>query len=97
MNALRPLVVLLSLAFALATFPSAGAMEDVTNPPECVRNGPPCGVDVEDLLSAADGRCVVGNTPSWCLVSVEMHVCVTEPCESPNVCVLYGAHCWPYP
>jgi hypothetical protein len=39
------------------------------------------------------GECVVGSSQSECLVSVQMVVCVTDPCDTMDVCVAYGAVC----
>jgi hypothetical protein len=44
---------------------------------------------------ALQPSCIVGNDPSACLVSIETRVCVTEPCDEVDVCVLYGRVC-PY-
>lgn len=37
--------------------------------------------------------CVVGDQPQSCAVSVEMRVCVTEPCDEVDVCLLFGRVC----
>ena len=37
--------------------------------------------------------CVVGSSEPGCLVSVQMVVCVTDPCDTMDVCVLYGFYC----
>lgn len=95
------LLVGLSLAaFALMTVPAASALED---PPQCIRQGPPCGPepvcivgDESTCLVATDGAaapCVLGDRT--CLVGIEWVVCVTEPCDPATVCVGYGRVCTP--
>jgi hypothetical protein len=37
--------------------------------------------------------CVVGSSEPDCLVSVQTRVCVTDPCDTLDVCVLYGFLC----
>ena len=43
--------------------------------------------------AAADDPCVVGSSQSQCAVSVQMVVCVTDPCDTMDVCVAYGRVC----
>ena len=42
---------------------------------------------------ASAARCVVGDDPAKCLVSVQWIVCVTEPCDGLIVCVGHGLVC----
>jgi hypothetical protein len=37
--------------------------------------------------------CVVGSSEPDCLVSIQMVVCVTDPCDTMDVCLLYGFVC----
>lgn len=37
--------------------------------------------------------CVVGASEPACLVSVQQRVCVTDPCDTLDVCVAYGRYC----
>lgn len=37
--------------------------------------------------------CVVGSSQPECLVSVQMVVCVTDPCDTMTVCAGYGRVC----
>lgn len=39
------------------------------------------------------GDCVVGASEADCLVSVQTRVCVTDPCDTLDVCLLYGLLC----
>lgn len=43
--------------------------------------------------AAAEPPCVVGSSQTECLVSVQMVVCVTDPCDTMDVCVAYGRVC----
>lgn len=43
--------------------------------------------------AAADDPCVVGASEPNCAVSVQYRVCVTEPCDEMDLCVLYGLYC----
>lgn len=45
------------------------------------------------LTEASAARCVVGDDPAKCLVSVQWVVCVTEPCDGLIVCVGHGLAC----
>lgn len=91
------LPILCMLLLGLATASTAGAMEDITNPPQCVRQGPPCGPEplpcVNDEPCPVEAGCLVGDDRERCLVSVEWIVCVTEPCDAAIVCVGYGRSC----
>lgn len=92
--------VSLLLAFALASttlfaLPTALAIDD---PPECIRQGPPCGPepicvvgDESNCLATAAMPCAVGGRE--CLVGIEWVVCVTEPCPPLTVCLLEGRIC----
>lgn len=50
------------------------------------------GVSAIPTASAAE-PCIVGTNAPTCVVSVEMVVCVTEPCDPTLVCVGYGLVC----
>jgi hypothetical protein len=43
--------------------------------------------------SASEPPCVVGASEPDCAVSVQMRVCVTDPCDTMDVCVAYGRAC----
>lgn len=45
------------------------------------------------LPEASAARCIVGDDPEDCLVSVRFIVCVTEPCDGVIVCVGHGLVC----
>lgn len=44
--------------------------------------------------AAQETPCVVGSSSQTeCAVSVQMVVCVTDPCDTMDVCVAYGRVC----
>lgn len=43
--------------------------------------------------AAAEQPCVVGASEPECLVSIQQRVCVTDPCDTMDVCVAYGRVC----
>jgi hypothetical protein len=51
------------------------------------------GLAAVPTASAAEAPCVVGASEPNCLVSVQMVVCVTDPCDTMDVCVAYGRVC----
>lgn len=51
------------------------------------------GFSVAAPTAAAAPPCVVGSSEPNCLVSVQMVVCVTDPCDTMDVCVAYGRVC----
>lgn len=51
------------------------------------------GVSAAPTAAASDPPCVVGTNAPTCVVSVEMVVCVTDPCDPTMVCVAYGRVC----
>lgn len=43
--------------------------------------------------AAAAPPCVVGSSEPGCAVSVQFRECVTDPCDTMDVCVAYGRVC----
>ena len=43
--------------------------------------------------AAQDVGCAVGSSEPYCLVSVQLRECVTDPCDTMDVCVAYGRVC----
>lgn len=95
---MKPSTLLCALLLGLAAASTAHASHEVTDPPECVRQGPPCGpgpapcLQEDETCPVAMG-CAVGDDREECLVSVHWVVCVTEPCDDLVVCARYGAYC----
>lgn len=51
------------------------------------------GLSAAPTAAASEDPCVVGPTPSRCAVSVQFRECVTDPCDTMDVCVAYGRVC----
>jgi hypothetical protein len=51
------------------------------------------GLSAAPTATAAEPPCVVGSSQTECAVSVQMVVCVTDPCDTMDVCVAYGRVC----
>jgi hypothetical protein len=51
------------------------------------------GLAAVPTAAATEEPCVVGASQPHCLVSVQMVVCVTDPCDTMDVCVAYGRLC----
>ncbi|MEA3165757.1 MAG: hypothetical protein QOJ26_623 [Thermoplasmata archaeon] len=43
--------------------------------------------------AAAAPPCVVGSNMQSCAVGIQTVVCVTDPCDTMDVCLAYGAVC----
>ncbi|HUR25109.1 MAG TPA: hypothetical protein VM327_03730 [Candidatus Thermoplasmatota archaeon] len=43
--------------------------------------------------AAAAPPCVVGSSMQSCAVGIQTVVCVTDPCDTMDVCVAYGRVC----
>ena len=50
-------------------------------------------VGLAALPGASAARCVYGDDPEACLVSVQFIVCVTDPCDGVIVCVARATVC----
>lgn len=75
-------------ALLLATWSLAVPAVAIQQPPDCVRQGPPCGPEPLPY----EIQCLVGD---GCFVSVETYVCVTDPCPGIMVCIAHRAVCLP--
>lgn len=51
------------------------------------------GFSVAAPTAAAAPACVVGSSEPGCAVSVQVRECVTDPCDTMDVCVAYGRVC----
>lgn len=51
------------------------------------------GLSAAPTVAASEPPCVVGASEPNCAVSIQMRVCVTDPCDTMDVCVAYGRVC----